>query len=372
MGAVGMLATGVLTLEQGYLAQDYPTLILLFSMMLVVSFLLNSGMLEQVQGLLDSLGAHPSRLLWAVIMLTGSLSALFINDVVCLVMTPMLLRTVRSRGLNPLPYVLAVALAANIGSLATPIGNPQNAFIASLAGIDFRTFVLHLAPLALVGLLLCGSVLTLLYRNKLDGGLPTPLPQVSVPPIIPYVVYRTVAVLILLVIGFWGGWPLPIVAAAGASVLLLTRRVPRRALFRLVDWDLLVLFMSLFVLVEGARLSGILTTLYRALEFTRPDTALGFSAVVLIFSNLFSNVPAALFLADLLTGMSDPTSFALLFAAVCTLSGNLTLVGSIANLIVAEKAKEVVQIGFWDFARAGIPVTVLCLTTTSIYWYALF
>jgi Na+/H+ antiporter NhaD/arsenite permease-like protein len=169
-------------------------------------------------------------------------------------------------------------------------------------------------------------------------------------------------------IAFWIGLPMAQVAAAGAALLLLTRRTTRRAVFALVDWDLLVLFISLFVLTAGARKVGIIETLYAQMSVLRPDHFLSFSGITLVLSNVVSNVPAVFFLGQVIPGLPDTESFWLLTAMVSTLAGNLTLIGSIANLIVVEKARNKVSINFWTYTRVGLPVTALTLGAGLIYW----
>lgn len=365
VGAVMMVSLGVITPQQAFLGQDYHTLALLFSMMLVVSFLVNSGLLDRFQHWLLGRLSSARGLLWTVVMGTGALSALFINDVVVLVLTPLVVAAARRLGLNPLPYVLATALASNIGSVATPVGNPQNIYLASSAGISYSHFVLKLAPVALAGLVWLGLYLEWAFRGRWEGPR-SEEPESEPPRVVAYVLVRTVVVLLALLLGFWAGLEPSTVAAAGAAVLLLTRRVPRARIFALVDWDLLVLFVSLFTLMAGTRAAGIIATIYQHLSFLKLDASLPLAALTVLLSNLCSNVPAVLFLTHLLPpGHQDSH---LLMAMVSTLAGNLTLIGSIANLIVAEKAKPHVNLSFFTYLRTGLPVTLGTLVIALLYW----
>ncbi len=375
VGAVAMLALGVITLDEAFLAQDYHTLVLLFSMMLVVSFLVNSGILTRVQDLVLTRLKSRRSFFWGTTLGSGLCSALFINDIVVLVFTPLVVRATIARGLNPIPFLLATAMASNIGSLATPVGNPQNVYIASISGIGYADFVLALGPVALVGLVICGFWLEWLYRHRWTlEEMPSmePLPTEDRPELRPYVLYRTAAVIVGILAGFWIGFPLPIVAAGGAAFLMLTRRVARQKIFGLVDWDLLVLFCSLFVLMAGARAAGIVGEVYGALSVLEPSQPLSFAALTLVLSNVFSNVPAVLFLGQLVPEVGPPEAFFFLLALVSTLAGNLTLIGSIANLIVAEKARPTVTLDFWTYTRSGIPVTLSTLLLGIGYWWMRF
>jgi Na+/H+ antiporter NhaD/arsenite permease-like protein len=372
VGAVAFVFVGVLSSHEAFAAQDYETLVLLFSMMLIVSFLVNSGVLGRLDRFLRRVVTGRRALLWTVVVGSGLFSAFFINDVVCLVMTPMVLALTRHRRLNPVPFLLAVAMASNIGSVMTPVGNPQNIFIASASHVSYARFVLALAPVSLIGLVILGLYLEWAFRGRWAGDDDVAVePAPTVPPILAYVLWRTVGVLGAVLVAFWVGLPMAQVAAAGAALLLLTRRTTRRAIFALVDWDLLVLFVSLFVLTAGARKVGIIATIYAQMTVLRPDHFLSFSAITLALSNIVSNVPAVFFLGQVIPGLPDPESVWLLTAMVSTLAGNLTLIGSIANLIVVEKARGRVNIDFWTYTRVGLPVTGLTLGAGLLYWWLL-
>ncbi len=370
VGAVAFVLLGILSSHQAFVAQDYQTLVLLFSMMLIVSFLVNSGVFNRMEHSLRQAVSSRRALLWTVVLSSGIFSALFINDVVCLVLTPMVLTLARRRRLNPVPFLLAVAMAANIGSVMTPVGNPQNIFIAFASHVSYARFVLALAPVSLLGLVILGLYLEWAFRGRWQGDDDVSVPPAAAPPALrPYVFWRTIVVLAGVLIAFWIGLPMAQVAAAGAALLLLTRSTARRAIFALVDWDLLVLFVSLFVLIAGARRVGIIESLYAHMAVLRPEHFLSFSAITLVLSNIVSNVPAVFFLGQVIPGLPNAGSHWLLAAMVSTLAGNLTLIGSIANLIVAEKARPRARIDFWTYTRVGLPVTALTLGTGLLYWW---
>jgi Na+/H+ antiporter NhaD/arsenite permease-like protein len=370
VGAVALVFVGVLSSHEAFLAQDYETLVLLFSMMLIVSFLVNSGVLGRLEHFLRRGISSRRALLWTVVLGSGVGSALFINDVVCLVLTPMVLTLARQRRLNPVPFLLGVAMASNIGSVMTPVGNPQNIYIASAAKVSYARFVLTLAPVSLMGLVILALYLEWVFRGRWAGAEDVSAePAASPPAVRPYVLWRTVGVLAALLVAFWAGLPMAQVAATGGALLLLTRRTTRQAIFALVDWDLLVLFISLFVLTAGARKVGIIGSIYAHMTVLRPDHFLSFSAITLALSNIVSNVPAVFFLGQVIPGLPEAQSLWLLTAMVSTLAGNLTLIGSIANLIVVEKASPRVRIDFWTYTRVGLPVTTLTLGAGLVYWW---
>jgi Na+/H+ antiporter NhaD/arsenite permease-like protein len=375
VGAVAMVFLGILSSKEAFLSQDYATLGLLFSMMLIVAFLVRSGILARLQDRLLGMAATPEGLLWGVVLAVGAASALFINDVVCLVATPMVLAVAARRGLDPVPYCLAVAMASNIGSACTPVGNPQNIYIASASGIPYAEFALALAPVSAAGLAILGGWLQWAYRGRLAASSPpaaAPLEEEGPGELRPYVLVRTLLVLAAVFACFWGGLPMAPVAAAGAAVLLLSRRVDRRKLFALVDWDLLVLFVSLFIVTAAARRADIIPTLYAWMAPLRPELAASLGTITLVLSNVVSNVPAVFFLGQVVPQLPDPKTSWLLVALVSTLAGNLTLLGSIANLIVVEKTRGSARIGFGTYTRVGAPVTLLTLLFAALYWLVRF
>jgi Na+/H+ antiporter NhaD/arsenite permease-like protein len=265
-------------------------------------------------------------------------------------------------------------MASNIGSACTPVGNPQNIFIASSSGIPYSEFTLALAPVSLVGLFILGGYLHWAYRGRLvsPNSVATPPDTEGPKELKLYVLVRTLLVLAAVFACFWGGLPMAQVAAAGAAVLLLSRRVDRRKLFALVDWDLLVLFVSLFIVTAAARRADIIPEIYAWLAPLRPELSASLGGITLVLSNIVSNVPAVFFLGQVVPQMPDPKTSWLLVALVSTLAGNLTLLGSIANLIVVEKARGSADIGFWTYTRVGAPVTLLTLAFAGIYWWVRF
>ena len=363
VGAVAMVAARVVQPRDALNYIDFSTLVLLFSMMLMVGSLHLSGFFEwNAELVLRRL--KPCYLLPAVIFTSGILSAFFVNDIVCLIMVPFVLSIAQRMKLAPLPYLLAVATASNIGSVATITGNPQNILIGSFSGISYRDFLFHLGPVAVVGLLLDWGILRWFYFRKrgaehqVDQNIPLPtldLSQLSKPVIVATAV----------VIGFFFGIPPAMMAALGAAVLLISRTREPRELYKEVDWGLLVLFVGLFVIVGGAESAGIVHNLLRLAEHWNLQKMSVFTGVVALLSNLVSNVPAVMLLKSLVPGFAQPHTAWLVLAMASTLAGNLTITGSVANIIVVETAKPEVDVGFWDYFRVGLPIT---LATMLVGW----
>jgi Na+/H+ antiporter NhaD/arsenite permease-like protein len=367
IGAVAMVAFHIVPPREALQFIDFPTIVLLFSMMLIVGNLHLVGFFEwNVEFVLRRL--RPAHLLPAVVFASGVLSAFFVNDIVCLVMVPFVLAIIRRLKLAPLPYLLAVATGSNVGSVATITGNPQNMLIGSFSGIRYTDFFLHLGPVALVGLFLNWAVLHWIFmrgRERQTSGEAIPLPPLDLTRLT-----KPAVVVMLVIAGFLAGVPPAMMAALGAAALLITRTTEPRKLYDQVDWGLLVFFVGLFLIVGGAENSGIVARLLgfaRHWNLQRLDV---FTFVVVVFSNLVSNVPAVMLLKSLVPGFADPHTAWLALAMASTLAGNLTITGSVANIIVVETARPEVHIGFWDYIRAGFPNTFLTLLF-GLAWLAL-
>ncbi|SRR5579883_130194 len=358
-GASLLMALGVLDLKAAWGAIDYKTLIFLFSMMVISANLAYSGFfqlaLEKVMQSIQS----PLGLLIVVTFGSGILSAFFLNDTIALILTPLILSLTQALSLKPIPYLLALAGATNLGSVATLSGNPQNILIGSFSGISYLSFAKALTPLALVSLLIQIVLLWLLYpdvRSTKSCLSDTPIRYRVYKPLL----IKSLVITAGLFVAFLIGIPPAQATLIAAGLLLINRLKPQRV-FNKVDWDLLVMFSGLFIVTAGVEKLGILN-LFSGLVYT-PLSILGVTAVL---SNLVSNVPAVLLLQRLIPHPDTKTW--LLLAASSTLAGNLTLLGSVANLIVAEAVKKLgYHLSFWEHLRFGLPLTILTLMLA--YWW---
>ena len=386
VGATLLLLSGLIGLREAYGFIDGDVMLFLLGMLILVGYLEHSGFFEAVAAWLVRVSGTPARLLAGTIVASGLLSAFFVNDTICLLFPPILLRATRPLRLNPVPYLIAVALASNFGSALTVTGNPQNMFIGVHAGLAYLPFLLRMAvPVALA---LAGTygAIRLLYGREIDG---RPLPALAPPaahhalgeqaaPALP--LQRALAAKALAALGltlglFVAGVAYPLAALLGASLLVLAGGVPPRKVFMEVDWTLLLFFAGLFIVMGAFEKAGYVTSLLAA---TRPWFAggdagalLGLAAVTALLSNLVSNVPAVILLRPLVVELGGGEHLWQLLALASTFAGNLTLVGSAANLIVAEKAlAEGVHIGFWEYLRVGLPLSLLAgvLGTLWLAW----
>jgi Na+/H+ antiporter NhaD/arsenite permease-like protein len=359
LGAVLMVAAGVLTPAEGGQAVNGETLGLLLGMMILTEYLREAGFFRWASWRVIRAVHGPRTLLWALVLAAGALSAVLVNDTVCLMMTPLVLRIVDDADLPSLPYLLAVAFGSNAGSAATLTGNPQNMIVGTLSGIPYATFAAALALPAAASLLLVAAILHLLFRRQLPRRRFAS--QEAAPPVAPRVLAKALGATALAVAGFLAGFPLSWTALFAAALLMaVAGRAPREALHR-VDWPLLVFFAGLFVVVAGVARAGAAARMHDAfaplLGGDPARQAVGFGLFSVVASQVVSNVPFVLLAGEWIPRMSEPRLLWLATALAATLAGNLTVVGSVANLIVLELAGERGRIGFWRFLRIGAVVT---------------
>ncbi|MFB3776832.1 MAG: SLC13 family permease [Bryobacteraceae bacterium] len=366
IGASLMIGTDVLTFDEAVRAIDYSTLVLLFGMMIVVANLRLSGFFRVVSAWAVRHAHRPLTLLAAVVAVSGFFSAFFVNDTMCLVLTPLVLEVTAALGLNPLPYLLAVAMASNAGSVATITGNPQNMMIGSLSGIHYREFAGALAPVALIGLLLTFTIIAVLFPGEFRSRR-----RVEVSPLRVRVnkvlLWKAISASLGMIVLFFLGWPVAKVSIVAGALLLITRRVKPEKVYHEIDWSLLVMFAGLFIVVAGVEKTSLERDLFAFASRFHLDRVGVLSAFSAFLSNLVSNVPAVLVFRPIIPRLADPHLGWLTLAMSSTLAGNLTVMGSVANLIVVQRARHDIRISFWDYCRAGIPLTVLSLAAGAAW-----
>lgn len=359
LGAVLMVAAGVLTPAQGAAAVNGETLGLLLGMMILTAYLGEAGFFRWASWRVIRAAGTPRALLWALVFTAGALSALLVNDSVCLMMTPLVLRIIDDAELPPLPYLLAVAFGSNAGGVATLTGNPQNMIVGTLSGISYARFAAALALPAAASLLLVAAILHAIFRRQLPR---RPLAAaLAAPELDGLLLAKALAALGVAVAGFLLGFDLAWTSLfAGALCMAIAGRAPREALQR-VDWPLLVFFAGLFVVIAGIDRAGVAARMYDgvapALGATAPRQAVVFGLFSTIASQLVSNVPFVILAGRWIPRLAEPTLLWLTTALAATLAGNLTVVGSVANIIVLELAGSRGRIGFWHFLRIGAAVT---------------
>lgn len=372
IGAVLMVITGILTRSQALSAIDFPTLALLFGMMMVVHYASASGLLQALANKLVHCGQTPRQLLWIVCLSAGILSALFVNDTICLLMTPLLLTVTRRAALPPEPFLICLATSSNVGSAMTITGNPQNMLIGQSSQWTWTAFALHMIPIGMVCLLLNGLIVQMIYRRQLSTTAAIADAEVTIP-LDKKLAGKTIVVIAALLIGFLIGAPMDLVALTAGIVILVWADRPAEETFANIDWGLLLFFSGLFVVVHG-----LVVTQAKLMSDIMPiitvhtDKLWGlclFALSTVLGSNIFGNVPFVILVRSWIAHTTQAQLLWLLLGMASTFAGNLTLVGSVANLIVANGAKQECPLGFWSFMKVGVPSTIV---TTIIGVLVLF
>jgi len=362
LGAVLMIATGVMTPERAYRAINYDTLVLLLGMMLISAYLYLAHFFEWAAELVRNFSRTPAHLLLYVTLTSGTLSALLVNDTVCLMLTPLVVAVIRRGKLPLLPYLVALSTSANIGSVATLVGNPQNMIIGHFSHISFPEFSRSLLPAAVIGLAVNFFILRFGFRKMLRV---TAIDRADYPaPKLERGLFALVCVVLVSIFaGFLAGLNLAWTAMAGAALVMVLARRDTHGVLRLVDWHLLLFFAALFIVVGGLSDTGLPEAIYSRLQAifgsSVPAQAWNLTWFSVVGSNVFSNVPFVLVAGNWIARFAEPTLMWKVLALATTFAGNLTIVGSVANMIVVESARDHIQVGFWDYARFGIPITIL-------------
>jgi len=371
VGAAAMLAVGVLSMRDAARAVDYETIVLLFGMMVVVAHLQLAGFFGLATEGIAARFAGPWTLLAVTIGLSGTLSAFLVNDVVCVALTPLVLQLCQRLKRPPIPYLVGLATAANIGSVATITGNPQNIIIGSLSGISYLRFAARLAPIAVIGLVLNFLVVALVYRKTLSEAAPEqPSEGLRRPRVHRPLLIKSVVVTLVTVGLFFAGQPIALVALGAAGLLLLGRVRPSKV-YEAVDWPLLVMFAGLFVVVHAFEVNVVHRWGLENWHALLDSPVVLVSGLSVLLSNLVSNVPAVLLFKPLMAVMPDKELAWLALSMSSTLAGNLTVLGSVANLIVVENARRAgTELSFFEYLKVGVPLTVLT-TLVGVAWLAL-
>jgi Na+/H+ antiporter NhaD/arsenite permease-like protein len=366
VGAAAMVVVSPMTARDALGAVNLDTLGLLLGMMILSALLMEAGFFKRIAWLTVTHATSARAMLVGLVAVSGGLSAVLVNDVVCVMFTPIVVGVVRAAGLPALPFLLALASASNVGGVATLTGNPQNMIIGTTSGLDYARYALRMTPVAAVGLAIDAALLLWIFRDELPRGPLAPT-TTEEPPLDGPLARTTVAGLLIAVVGFAIGRSMAGSALFGAAFALLFARRPPRLAFEKVDWSLLVFFGGLFVLVDGAARTGAIEAAHRAVAPLFGAGAerqlVAFGVFTELASNVFSNVPFVLVARAWVPALASPEWQWTGLAMTSTLAGNLTIVGSVANLIVFELAGPDGRVGFLRFAKVGVVVT---LATTAV------
>lgn len=372
-GAVAMVVFGILTPAEAIAFVDMNTIFLLLGMMIIIATLQLDGFFTLIARQTINWSKTRSRLLLIITLVTGISSAFLVNDAVVLMFTPVIIQICRSLKLNPIPYLVAEILASNIGSTMTITGNPQNMLIGLSSGISYGAFLLHLLPISAIGLALVVVIIKVIYKKEFSNKdtLLIPLHE----PFKPGKIIRSGLIFLLVIVGFFVGkqiqFSIPLIAITGAALILLFGEVKPSEVIRKVDWVLLLFFGALFIVIGAVEKTGLLKPLLEDNILQANAGGVGFiHGLSLLLSQIVSNVPFVVLMLPMLKIAASQLLW-LSLASASTLAGNATIIGAMANLIVIESAsKEGVKIGFLEFLKAGLVVTLLTLPLSIGILYA--
>jgi Na+/H+ antiporter NhaD/arsenite permease-like protein len=371
LGAIAMVVAGCVTFGEAPGAIDFPTVLLLYGLMIVSAQLRLGGFYTRtahwILGWLD----RPRLFLLLLMATSALLSALLANDIICLAFTPVLTVSLLEGKKNPVPFLLGLAVSSNIGSAATLIGNPQNMLIGQVGRLDFGAFLLWSIVPTLVSLVLSFFLITWIYRGRFAAtGMKRPGgEEPSWPDFDPWQSLKGLAAVAVITGLFFTDIPRELSAIAVAGFLLCSRKLRSRRILELVDWHLITLFCALFIIIHGFSATGTPVRLMESLGSAGIDLSdpLTLTGISVLFSNLVSNVPAVMLLKGFLDVSQTESWYVLAMSS--TFAGNLVVIGSIANLIVIEQARSLgVEVGFLEHARTGIPVTLVSLGVLVVWF----
>lgn len=373
LGAVLMVAFGVTTPKEAYVLINWDTICLLLGMMIVAEHLRSAGLFEKITSRMEKFD-KPFTLLTVVAFSAALLSAILVNDPVCVVFTPLVLLLCHKKHLNPLPFLIVLATSSNIGSCLTLTGNPQNMIIGNISKMGFIHFMKFMALPFIVAMAINLGLAWLFYGKKLTlDSAPAEIKEADAKssfedehPLKTRRLRIGIFGLIVTCLGFVTGCSMAFSALAGAVIVITFHRKDPGEIFAKLDWSLLMFFAALFVVIGSLQTSGLATAIadwsLKLIAGSLTQQIWTFSGVTLVGSNLLSNVPFVLLASNSIPSLNNPELFWCLLAFVSTIAGNLTIFGSVANMIVAETAGDRCKISFWDFAKFGIPSTLLCIT----------
>jgi len=380
-GAVAMIVFGVLSFDEAIHAIDFNTIALLLGMMIIIATLEIDGFFSFIAARTMSLARTPVKLLTIITFVTGIASAFLVNDAVVLLFTPVIILICRSLRTNPMPYLIAEIMSSNIGSAMTITGNPQNMLIGISSGINYGTFLWHLAPVSILGMIITILIIKWFYKRDLRFH---PLPDDNNPAVehdefkynfksMKTSVPIFLIVVVLFFISHRIGLSIPVIALLGGALVLIFGKVKPSEVIRRVDWVLLLFFASLFIVVQGIEKVGIMDSLIKGIDLKANAAGLGgIHFISLLLSQIVSNVPFTIMMLPLMkTAGSEMLWLAL--ASASTLAGNATIIGAMANLIVIESAESRgVKIRFMEFFKTGIIITLLTLALSFGILYLKF
>jgi Na+/H+ antiporter NhaD/arsenite permease-like protein len=366
IAAITLYAAGAVTGSRALQAVDFATIAILFGLMILSAQFALSGFYDWVALRIAQAQRSPAVLLAATVAVSGALSAVLVNDVVVFAMVPLLVAGLQQRGLDPRPFLIALAGGANAGSAATIVGNPQNILIGEVGRLHFWDFTAACGAPAILALVTVFLVIWIAWRKRFAA------PAIDEPsataPLDRWQLIKACIGTAALLILFGTAIPREMAVLLLAGVLLVSRTLHTRQMLGLVDYQLLVLFGGLFIVTDAlaaTRVPADFVAMLQGHGLTLDRLAV-LAPVALAASNTIGNVPAVVLILSAWPDLSAGTLYGL--AVLSTLSGNLFLVGSVANLIVVERARTCgVHLGFAEHARCGVPMALISMALAAAW-----
>jgi Na+/H+ antiporter NhaD/arsenite permease-like protein len=365
LGAIGVMVFGGLPTNAVIGLIQWPTILLLFGFFVLSAQLRLSGLFDAIAGAVAGQLDQPRRFLALLMLATAGLSAFLNHDIVCFVFTPIVAAALLQRRINPVPFLIALAIASNIGAAATLVGNPQGMLIAQVAGLGFGPYLLWCLAPVMFALVAAWALIGVLSRHQLaalPATVPGPAALASRQPLDRAHAAKGLVILALVVALLFTSLPKELVALTAAAVHLASPKFSTQALLRLVDWPILVLFMGLFVVTGAFQATGFGDTVVQTLAHAGLDLQVPavLALATTVLSNLVNNAAAVMLLLKVPGVTALPDAYVLALAN--SFGGSLLITGSVSNIIVVQQARSLgITIGFRDYARLGIPVTLAAL-----------
>ncbi|MEM4100812.1 MAG: SLC13 family permease [Thermoplasmata archaeon] len=366
LGASLMIIFGVVSIDQALQSIDLNIIFLLIGMMSIISIFQFSGFFDWVILNITRISKTSGKLFVFISISTAFFSELFVNDAVALFFTPIILKIAKDNNINPEPFLLTEIFSANIGSVATEIGNPQNAYIAIKSSIPFFYYFEKMLPVSIISLIISMFIIYVFYKNEMKISLKILEKNKAIKN--NKLFYSGIITMTLILTSFFFVKNIAIVPFVGASILLFVSPfisdIDPRKIIKEVDWGIILFFIGLFIVMEGVIVSGILDEMLNffnsyGMSLSSPFTYVTFVSII---SNLVSNVPAVLLISPITHG-----KFWLLLAMSSTLAGNATIIGAAANIIVLEIASLWgIEISWLKFSAVGVPVTIITIFLGSL------
>ncbi len=382
LGTVILVIFGVFTLEEAFSSIDVNTIVLLLGTMIFSAYVERTKFFEATSLWFISKAKKPRVMLGILMFVSGFFSSFFVNDTVCILLTPLVVAITRKINANPIPFLLGLVMSANIGSAMTLIGNPQNMIIATSSGLPFYKYFIYVLPMVFLSLLIAYLFILFMFRRDLNNVEVVIKESIyRIPQPYWFIIYRLGLLFLLFVFMLFlpsekllnvpESQKLPIIAiTVGALAIVIGRFRPDDTL-RVIDWTLILFFSGLFIVVEAVREVGIVESMYSFIKPYFGNSEISkysvFSLITILGSNIVSNVPYVMIAKSWVREFVNPDKAYVLLAVVSTFAGNLTIIGSVANIIVLEKSKSVAKIDFWTYSKVGIPITIITSILAVIY-----